>query len=197
VVHGKKFGQINVFDDYLPEDAAGKLSKIVFGIENLTKDSVDVNGSMPFITKIDKTSPGMVSLGTTIFNEQMDFSNKHFSTQIRKATHDLAKEYILSNPLLAGMQPFHGRMYLQLPMNIEHDHKEPHINLPGREHIVVLYYINDSDGTTAFYSNENQVYKEVEPKRNRLVIFDGSIRHSVGIPKHFPRAVLTYDVVPL
>lgn len=197
MVRGKTSGQINIFDDYVPEDVAGKISKIVFGTENLTKDSADVNGSMPFITKIDKTSPGMVSLVTPIFNEQIDFSNKHFSTQIRKATHELAEKYILSNPLLEDMQPFHGRMYLQLPMSIEHDHKEPHINLPGQEHVVILYYINDSDGTTAFYSNENQVYKEVEPKRNRLVIFDGSIRHSVGIPKHFPRAVLTYDVVPM
>lgn len=188
-------GQINVFDNYLPEPVAERISNIVFGVGNLTSDSCDVNGSLPFLIKIDKTSPGIISFASMVHTMTMQYNEQNPVMRVRKALHDISTKFLLSNKILDGFKPLHGRLYLQVPMAIEHNHKTPHVNLPG-DHWVVLYYINNADGTTAFFESDGSLRTEVEPKRNRLVIFDGTIKHSVGIPKLSPRAVLTYDMIP-
>ena len=188
-------GQINVFDNYLPEAIAEKISKIVFGTGNLTNESCDINGSIPFLIKIDKTSPGMISFASMVYTKTMQYNEQDPTMRGKKALHDISTKFLLSNKMLDGFKPLHGRLYLQVPMAIEQNHKTPHVNLPN-EHWVVLYYINDADGTTAFYNPDGTLRVEVEAKRNRLVIFDGMIKHSVGIPKLSPRAVLTYDMIP-
>lgn len=195
MAHGKMSGQINVFDNYLPEPVAERISNIVFGVGNLTNDSCDVNGSIPFLIKIDKTSPGMISFASMVHTKTMQYNEQNPTMRVKKALHDISTKFLLSNRILDGFEPLHGRLYLQVPMAIEQIHKTPHVNLPS-EHWVVLYYINDADGTTAFYNTDGSLRTEVEPKRNRLVIFDGTIKHSVGIPKISPRAVLTYDMIP-
>ena len=188
-------GQINVFDNYLPEAIAERISNIVFGTGNLTNQTCDVNGSIPFLIKIDKTSPGMISFASMVYTNQMQYNEQDPSMRVKKALHDISTKFLLSNKMLDGFKPLHGRMYLQVPMPIDEKHKKPHVNLLGK-HWVVLYYINDADGTTAFYNPDGTLRTEVAPKRNRLVIFDGTIKHSVGIPKLSPRAVLTYDMIP-
>ena len=188
-------GQINVFDNYLPEAIAERISNIVFGTGNLTNQTCDVNGSIPFLIKIDKTSPGMISFASMVYTNQMQYNEQNPSMRVKKALHDISTKFLLSNKMLDGFKPLHGRMYLQVPMAIDEKHKKPHVNLLGK-HWVVLYYINNADGTTAFYNPDGTLRTEVEPKRNRLVIFDGTIKHSVGIPKLSSRAVLTYDMIP-
>lgn len=185
-------GQINVFNNYLPESLAETISSIVFGNSNSTSGT---RGSIPFFVKIDKTSPGLISFGSIIYTNNMQYNKDDRGMQAIKTVHNIALKYLLTNSITSRCQPTDGRIFLQAPMVVEQPHKAPHINRPGN-HWVVLYYINDSDGTTAFYNSDGTVRTEVEPKRNRLVIFDGTIKHSVGIPKTAPRAVLTYDMIP-
>ena len=51
----------------------------------------------------------------------------------------------------------------------------------GFDHKTLLYYIGDSDGDTYFYNNDN-IIKQVSPKNNRAVLFDGNIYHSSSTP---------------
>ena len=83
-----------------------------------------------------------------------------------------------------------GRSFLQLPLrNIDTSIVDsPHIDLdPGDEHIVVLYYVNDSDGDTIIYNEreESSTYTEkqrVTPKQGRVVIFEGGQYHTAEQP---------------
>jgi hypothetical protein len=50
-------------------------------------------------------------------------------------------------------------------------------------HVVGLLYIDDSDGDTFIYEDEGNVIKQkIEPKQNRLVLFDGKYYHSSSTP---------------
>ena len=69
--------------------------------------------------------------------------------------------------------------------------QEPHVDLKyedGRSipHLVCLYYINDSDGPTYFYSESGDIIEKIEPKKGTAVIFDGSIMHAGSNPVNFP-----------
>jgi hypothetical protein len=59
----------------------------------------------------------------------------------------------------------------------------PHID-SSEPHIVGLYYLDDFDGDTVFYTDEtgqNEITR-VEPKKGRMVLFDGSIYHASSNP---------------
>ena len=78
-----------------------------------------------------------------------------------------------------------GRAFLQFPLNLKSkDDDTPHIDLDeGERHIVVLYYVKDSDGDTVIYnerteSNTYTVKQKVTPKQGRVVIFDGGQYHT-------------------
>lgn len=58
--------------------------------------------------------------------------------------------------------------------NIHTDMEEPHT--------VCLYYVNDSDGDTFFFDDDNQIIERITPKKGRMVIFDGSILHASSMP---------------
>lgn len=66
------------------------------------------------------------------------------------------------------------------------------------EHTVVLYYVNESDGDTTLYADDlgKEVLQTVSPKKGRVVVFDGLIKHSAGVPVNHPtRIVLNYNLV--
>ena len=50
------------------------------------------------------------------------------------------------------------KSFLQFPLNLKSkDDDTPHIDLDeGERHIVVLYYVKDSDGDTVIYNQSNQ-----------------------------------------
>jgi hypothetical protein len=76
----------------------------------------------------------------------------------------------------------------------------PHID-DENSHMVLLYYVNDSDGDTLLYNN---VYKEdnemvvehrISPKAGRAVLFDGRVYHSFHYPNvHETRSVININI---
>ena len=81
---------------------------------------------------------------------------------------------------------------------------EPHIDFADREHISTIFYIKDSDGNTVIYNEKYKIgdptdfqlenltiQKEIKPKANRLVIFDGLYVHKGHTPgEHNSRILL-------
>ena len=56
-------------------------------------------------------------------------------------------------------------------------HDLPHVDRKDK-HIVLLYYVNDTDGDTILFDNNLNIIKRVSPKKNRVLIFDGNILHA-------------------
>jgi hypothetical protein len=64
-----------------------------------------------------------------------------------------------------------------------------HIDLPT-DHLVMLYYVIDSDGPTYFYDNNKNIIKTVEPKKGTVVFFRGDTIHSSSSPITSPRRIV-------
>ena len=74
------------------------------------------------------------------------------------------------------------------PQSIHKDY--PHLDIVQD---VCLYYVNDSDGDTIFYDENETEVKRVTPKKGRVVFFDGSYYHSASSPSKNTRVILNYN----
>ena len=84
---------------------------------------------------------------------------------------------------------FRLRWGMTTTINKIHKH-DPHTDIPGTLHKVILFYLNDSDGDTYFYDKKHKIIDTVTPKENRAVLFDGSILHSSSKPINFARRIM-------
>jgi len=84
------------------------------------------------------------------------------------------------------------RSFIHLPRG-ESKKDHIHTDLPV-DHFVMLYYINDSEGNTVlFQDDEETIIREVSPKKGRIVFFDGSIKHCSTTPSKKTRAVINVN----
>ena len=101
-----------------------------------------------------------------------------------------------------------GRSFLQLPLNLKDKTIDtPHIDVAEFKHLVILYYVVDSDGETVIYENQYDskgdiprfgTLKEkqrVMPKQGRVVLFDGYYWHTSCQPENNVRCIINYNVI--
>ena len=62
-------------------------------------------------------------------------------------------------------------------------------------HLVLLYYVNTTDGDTVFYDQNQQIVDRVSPRRGRCVLFDGSIKHASSVSTLSPRLVINNNIL--
>lgn len=86
-----------------------------------------------------------------------------------------------------------------------------HVDMGG-DHIVIIYYINDSDGDTILFNNTKgnsaesikdnfnsiniddfELLKRVSPKKGRVLIFNGNLYHYGEYPNKGNRFVINYN----
>lgn len=100
-----------------------------------------------------------------------------------------------------------ARSFLTFPLpNLGNALDHPHVD---REvsHIVVLYYVTDSDGDTVIYDKtfrdiapndlkkeDLQIFKSITPKKGRAIVFDGSRYHTSTRPTTGHRCVVNFGV---
>lgn len=94
---------------------------------------------------------------------------------------------------ISQKRPFRIRLALQTAYG------QPIVNTPHTDapfpHEAIVYYFNDSEGDTFLYNEDNTVFKEVSPKRNRAIYFDGLISHSSSKPvNNAARAIMNIDI---
>jgi len=85
-----------------------------------------------------------------------------------------------------------------------------HTDMPG-PHLVCLYYVNDASGPTVILNKTardvdrerinatdqtQNIAREVEPRKGRVVLFDGKYFHASTTPEHGRRCIINYDVGP-
>ena len=105
-----------------------------------------------------------------------------------------------------------GRSFLQLPLKGLSDQLDVNHVDRTENHLVILYYVKDSDGDTIIYENRYQnkfmpgyytkdeeektiELQRVSPKQGRVVIFDGAFYHTAEQPQKDVRLIINYNVI--
>lgn len=87
------------------------------------------------------------------------------------------------------------RSRVRLTLNREKSKEEDvHVdyNFP---HLVLLYYINTTDGDTVLYDDNHRVVEKISPKRRRCVLFDGLIKHASSSSTLSPRMIINTNIL--
>ena len=190
-------GKIIVIDDFISLEYQEKIKLELLGLDNAFpwNYSEDVTGAG------DYDSQHRPALG----HQYVQFDDDSDMGEITSVYHHLfvpmlskACQY-LKMPQTEVLQ---GRSFLQFPL-VDVDTSvvdTPHIDLDeGFEHIVVLYYVIDSDGDTIIYNErtESPSYTEkqrVSPKQGRVVIFEGGQYHTAAQPTKGTRCIVNYNL---
>jgi hypothetical protein len=105
---------------------------------------------------------------------------------------------------------YQARSFMHFPIvpELRKEFDNIHIDIPF-EHLVVLYYVNDTDGDTFIFDkfadlnnlksptlNENDasIIKKVSPKKGRALLFDGRRYHSSSAPTKNIRCIINFDI---
>jgi len=68
-------------------------------------------------------------------------------------------------------------------------HNIPHIDIETR-HKVAIIYLDNSDGFTYLFNKDNIIFKKVKPKRGKVLLFKGCIKHAGSHPIDSKKRVL-------
>ena len=178
--------EVVVIDNFLPTEVFSEIQSHI------------VSSSQPWcyqrnITSVKKKGVG---LGHHGFNFWVVNPNKPNNLTEHESSQ-------LLSPLLGKMKGLTGcknilRSRLDMTLYAGRSKKgEPHVD-SEKSHIVTIFYLIDSDGDTVVY---NQVYnpqkdqrltvkKRIQPKENRVVMFDGKYIHTGHTPSRHNRRIL-------
>ena len=180
---------IKIYDDLIPPYLQDYFELVTLGINGGKEDFL--YPTVPFKAKYESTAR----------DEELQQSPMSFVHVLKSST--ALSEHLENFAMPAQAAINHqgmtlkdimvARIYITMPHETSLKHYAPHVDLPG-EHMVVIYYVNDADGATVFFDNFGNIIQEVEPKKGRVLLFDGKIKHGGGIPKKGPRCIVNYDL---
>lgn len=178
---------IQIIDDVLPQSYANEIESFVF--QNLSFDwymleDITYTNTPQFaqLAEEDKTIGFTHSL-------LMEGQESRFFNIFKIIPHLATQKSGITN----SFQYLKARCFLQLPSDGKHNNV--HTDMPG-PHLVCLYYINDSDGDTVLFDKDRKtVLQSVKPKKNRVVLFDGSIPHCSSSPTIGKRCVVNFNIM--
>lgn len=171
-------------------------------IENVISDTYSKHLEEQ-IKYIDWYYKNTTALSDNASEDQFSFSHNLISNNTRTNHADIFTPLILECISKCGISLddyyiVRARLGLitKLSKKIIHDpHIDYDITQQTEGNLVILYYVNESDGDTYFYKGEHNEDFCNEYKRNSLILFEGNILHSSSSPiRHNNRVALNINL---
>lgn len=177
---------IDVLDDVIPVELQDHLHSLIYG----KVGEMEIFPNISFKVKYEKTAK---------LNGQEPISFMHILKSDAELSEHLANFSLIpqltcSRINLAMRNLLYARIFLTMPYDTNLTHHSPHIDLQY-PHIAIIYYVNDADGDTVFFDNNNNIIMSVTPKKGRVAVFDGSIMHAAGVPTTGSRCIVNYNIL--
>jgi hypothetical protein len=178
-----------IIDDLMPQEFADKLEKFT------------TSTAFPWYYREDLAAPPEVRNKLENYKNTPGFahSSLFFGQKKEKSFHRFQKMPYVAFPKIGykgRIEILSCRLFLTLPVEKIAKHSHIHVD-SDQSHAVLLYYVNDSDGDTFFYGKDKngELVQTISPKKNRGVIFDGSIYHAASLPSKNKRIVVNFNVL--
>jgi len=183
---------IKILDNIIPKKQQEEIKNFMYGTNFPWYFVSDIT----YLDNQHQSRPGH-------FHLMMDAGkiNSDYISEIKKISDSVNKK------IKKKLQMYKVRSFLQLPLAAHYrgDNVDtPHID-NVENHIVILYYVNDSDGCTVIYDkkyeegktvkfDELKEIKRVEPKKGRVVIFNGLHYHTGEQPNSNLRSIINCNI---
>ena len=155
---------MRIIDDFLSPSYADQIESILdspnqewFFNKNISQNKTASNLHYGFSYWIYKSDTGLTQSRVATFLQPMLYQIQY---ELEK---DTLLRCRLDMTVCSGVEVTHDR----------------HVDIPGVSNTTTIYYVSDSDGDTVVY---DETEHRVEPKKNRLLVFDGSLYHTGHSP---------------
>lgn len=102
---------------------------------------------------------------------------------------------------------YYGRAFLQNPLTTHSGLTTPHIDT-AQNHIVLIYYVIDSDGETVIFNksadskleeitqiNKENIVQKIMPRQGNVLAFNGNTYHANILPKEHMRCIINFNLI--
>lgn len=189
---------IIIIDNVIPKIKQIKIEELLSGPNTPWIYNADVtyNKAELRTRNITNTTPGINCLFQDVTKK---FETPHFQ-EIKCIAEEATEKINFKIKMIVQ-----SRSFLQFPLNnaFQKKHDTPHIDL-GMDHLVCLYYVNDTDGDTFIFDKKRgddkpldnlQVVKQVTPKQGRCLLFNGNHYHASSGPTLDIRCIINFDII--
>jgi len=191
---------VYVFDDVLPKQYQDAIEEFLLGeimIPWYLLNDVTYIGKTNQDANIDRKFPGL----SHVFNSEDGYETEKASF-LKPIVYAACEkiDFKISRILRT-------RAFLQLPTYYPSRTNNPHIDMK-HEHLVCLYYVNDTQGPTVLYEQtlvdtpvasvgetDFKILRTVEPKKGRCLLFNGLHYHSSSSPETDNRCIINFDLI--
>ena len=188
-----KYQQILVRDDIIPEYLQDYFELITLGINGKTDRSIvgEMFQTIDYKCKYEPTAIENKNIKPPLSFVHILKDSMTLSTNFSNFSLIPLQVCLALNICLEDI--FTARVQLICSQNTKLKHYAPHTDLPT-PHSVLIYYVNDADGATVLFDDNKNIIKEVEPKKGRILLFNGAILHGGGIPRNSNRCIVNFDI---
>jgi len=103
---------------------------------------------------------------------------------------------------------YYGRAFFQMPGK-HASLSIPHIDIPDKEHLVLIYYVLNADGETVLFNRthnmddtiqdstpllENDILHKIKPQQGNVLAFNGSTYHANILPIEHERCIINFNL---
>lgn len=176
---------MKIIDDVVPEVIQDYLEDLV------TKDS-----TFPWTFLDDVTFPS-----SSLEKVQSVYGFAHMSIDRGNVNLESKVGFVTHVPVIMMCEKFglnikqltRQRWGMYLPTPYRTEHHNVHVDDRDNNHVVLLYYVNDSDGDTFFFDEDNKIVDKVTPKKGRAVVFPGKTFHASSSPTKNVRVTMNLN----
>jgi hypothetical protein len=190
---------ILIIDDVVNKSLQNKIESEIFNPAD----------GVPWKYRPTSTYNGESTLNLPILENQID--TFQFIHHVFDKGQPVSDYFQLFEPIILNL-PINVKSILRIKLNLklsnlesnEFTHCPPHVDYINIPRLVsAIYYVNDSTGDTILFNekidkvqNKLTIRQRVEPKKGRIVLFDGKIIHSSNDPKDKdPRVVANFNFI--
>jgi hypothetical protein len=191
---------IQIYDDILSQEEIEHIQKELVGAHFpwfLSRQGSTVTTDAYEESRDNRTAEYLQF--THIFNDNKGTPNSNYC----ELTDSILKKFIeVSKTKFQKLYKVKANLQTKCSNFPHNSYNTPHVDF-DLPHLVLLYYVNDSDGDTFIFSrkfgdtnSENEVKFQLTPKAGRFLLFPGEYYHSGRHPiSNDVRIVLNYNIL--